>query len=214
MSAKFYICDHCGNLITTLHDAGVPMLCCGEKLRELIPNTVEASGEKHLPVVERSGSTLTVTVGAVEHPMVDVHHIQWLFVETADSFAILPPGRHPRRCLSWAAKSRWRSTLTATCMVCGRQNSDKTISPLRADTRKARSGSARRGRFCYSRTSLVCSISTGHSASRPECCRYASGSIRHAIPQPAESSRGTGISLPGIPFCLQKASSSMTAEVV
>ena len=69
MSAKFYICDHCGNLITTLHDAGVPMLCCGEKLRELIPNTVEASGEKHLPVVERSGSTLTVTVGAVEHPM-------------------------------------------------------------------------------------------------------------------------------------------------
>ena len=50
MSAKFYICDHCGNLITTLHDAGVPMLCCGEKMRELIPNTVEASGEKHLPV--------------------------------------------------------------------------------------------------------------------------------------------------------------------
>lgn len=103
---------------------------------------------------------------------------------------------------------------TAICMACGRQNSDKTISPLRADTRKARSGSARRGRFCYSRTSLVCSISTGHSASRPECCRYAFGSIRHAIPQPAESSRGTGISLPGIPFCLQKASSSMTAEVV
>ena len=176
MSAKFYICDHCGNLITTLHDAGVPMLCCGEKLRELIPNTVEASGEKHLPVVERSGSTLTVTVGAVEHPMVDVHHIQWLYVETAQ-------GGHIRY-----------------------------LHP--ADTREARSGSARRGRFCYSRTSLVCSISTGHSASRPECCRYASGSIRHAIPQPAESSRGTGISLPGIPFCLQKASSSMTAEVV
>ena len=116
--------------------------------------------------------------------------------------------------LSWATRHRWRSMPTAICMACGRQNSDKTISPLRADTRKARSGSARRGRFCYSRTSLVCSISTGHSASRPECCRYASGSIRHAIPQPAESSRGTGISLPGIPFCLQKASSSMTAEVV
>ena len=37
MSARFFVCDHCGNLITTLHDAGVPMLCCGEKLRELIP---------------------------------------------------------------------------------------------------------------------------------------------------------------------------------
>ena len=98
MSARFFVCDHCGNLITTLHDAGVPMLCCGEKLRELIPNTVEASGEKHLPVVERSGSTLTVTVGAVEHPMVDVHHIQWLYVETAQGGHIryLHPGEAPR----------------------------------------------------------------------------------------------------------------------
>lgn len=132
----------------------------------------------------------------------------------AATSAISIRARRPERFLSWATRHRWRSMPTAICMACGRQNSDKTISPLRADTRKARSGSARRGRFCYSRTSLVCSISTGHSASRPECCRYASGSIRHAIPQPAESSRGTGISLPGIPFCLQKASSSMTAEVV
>ena len=82
MKAKFYICEHCGNLVTTIHNAGVPLVCCGEKMKELLPNTVEASGEKHLPVAELSGSTLTVTVGAVEHPMVDVHHIQWLFVET------------------------------------------------------------------------------------------------------------------------------------
>ena len=121
MKAKFYICEHCGNLVTTIHNAGVPLVCCGEKMKELLPNTVEASGEKHLPVAELSGSTLTVTVGAVEHPM-------WMCTtssgslwrrKTADSSAILPPGRHPRRCLSWAAKSRWRSTLTATCMVCG-----------------------------------------------------------------------------------------------
>ena len=82
MKAKFYICEHCGNLVTTIHNAGVPLVCCGEKMKELLPNTVEASGEKHLPVAELSGSTLTVAVGAVEHPMVDVHHIQWIFVET------------------------------------------------------------------------------------------------------------------------------------
>ena len=76
MKAKFYICEHCGNLVTTIHNAGVPLVCCGEKMKELLPNTVEASGEKHLPVAELSGSTLTVTVGAVEHPMVDVHHFQ------------------------------------------------------------------------------------------------------------------------------------------
>ena len=68
MKAKFYICEHCGNLVTTIHNAGVPLVCCGEKMKELLPNTVEASGEKHLPVAELSGSTLTVTVGAVEHP--------------------------------------------------------------------------------------------------------------------------------------------------
>ena len=63
MKAKFYICNHCGNLVTTIHNAGVPLVCCGEKMKELVPNTVEASGEKHLPVAELSGSRLTVTVG-------------------------------------------------------------------------------------------------------------------------------------------------------
>ena len=62
------------------------------------PNTVEASGEKHLPVAVLSGSTLTVTVGAVEHPMVDVHHIQWLFVETENGGQLryLVPGQAPK----------------------------------------------------------------------------------------------------------------------
>ena len=98
MSAKFYICDHCGNLITTLHDAGVPMLCCGEKMRELIPNTLEARGERRWPVAERPGGARTVTVGAPEHPMVDVHHIQWLYVETAQGGHIcyLHSGEAPR----------------------------------------------------------------------------------------------------------------------
>ena len=96
--AKFYICEHCGNLVTTIHNAGVPLVCCGEKMKELLPNTVEASGEKHLPVAEHSGSTLTVTVGAVEHPMVDVHHIQWLFVETENGGQLryLAPGQAPK----------------------------------------------------------------------------------------------------------------------
>lgn len=44
MKAKFYICNHCGNLVTTIHNAGVPLVCCGEKMKELVPNTVEASG--------------------------------------------------------------------------------------------------------------------------------------------------------------------------
>ena len=79
---KFYICRHCGNLVEMVHDAKVPMFCCGEKLEELVPNTVEASGEKHIPVVEVKGSQVHVNVGSVDHPMVSEHFIEWVYVET------------------------------------------------------------------------------------------------------------------------------------
>ena len=77
MSARFFICDHCGNLVTMLRDAGVPMLCCGEKMRELIPNTVEASGEKHLPVAARRQPT-AVQKGKAD--FLSAADLLWLFV--------------------------------------------------------------------------------------------------------------------------------------
>ena len=49
MKQKFYICKHCGNLVAMIRDAGVPILCCGEKMHEIKPGTTEASGEKHIP---------------------------------------------------------------------------------------------------------------------------------------------------------------------
>ena len=65
MGAKFFVCEHCGNLVGMIHDAGVPMMCCGQKMTALVPNTVEASGEKHKPVVKVEGNTVTVNVGSV-----------------------------------------------------------------------------------------------------------------------------------------------------
>ena len=79
---KFYICRHCGNLIGMIHDAGVPVICCGEKMHALVPNTVEASGEKHIPAVTVEGSKLIVNVGSVDHPMAPEHYIEWIYVET------------------------------------------------------------------------------------------------------------------------------------
>ena len=79
---KFYVCEHCGNMVTFLHSAGVPVMCCGQKMTELVPGTVEAAHEKHIPVVEVNGKTVTVTVGSVEHPMVEAHFIQWIALET------------------------------------------------------------------------------------------------------------------------------------
>lgn len=79
---KFFICRHCGNLVEAVHNSGVPMMCCGEKMQALEPNTVEASGEKHLPVAKYENGVLTVNVGSVDHPMVEEHLIQWIYVET------------------------------------------------------------------------------------------------------------------------------------
>lgn len=94
---KFYLCRHCGNLITMVHDAGVPVVCCGEKMQELVPNTVEASGEKHLPVVHAEDGVVRVNVGAVDHPMAEEHHIEWVYLQTENGGQLkqLQPGAEP-----------------------------------------------------------------------------------------------------------------------
>ena len=62
MKQKFYICKHCGNMISLIRDKGVPIYCCGEKMHEMTAGTTEASGEKHIPVYEVDGGTVHVTV--------------------------------------------------------------------------------------------------------------------------------------------------------
>ena len=79
---KFYICEHCGNLIGMVNDAGVPMMCCGQKMTALEPGTVEASAEKHIPVATIDGNTVKVDIGSVAHPMVEEHSILWVYLQT------------------------------------------------------------------------------------------------------------------------------------
>ena len=83
MSEKiFFICEHCGNLVEVINDSGVPMMCCGQKMTKLEPGTVDASFEKHIPVVTVDGNTVKVVVGSVEHPMLEEHSILWIYLET------------------------------------------------------------------------------------------------------------------------------------
>lgn len=83
MATKFFKCRHCGNVVIKVVDSKVPIVCCGEKMEELIPNTVDASGEKHLPVVTRIDDChIKVDVGSVHHPMLPEHHIAFIYVET------------------------------------------------------------------------------------------------------------------------------------
>ncbi len=79
---SFYICRICGNLVGMIHSSGVPLVCCGEEMEELVPNTADASREKHLPVVKVEGDEMTVTVGSVEHPMTPAHAIEWIYLQT------------------------------------------------------------------------------------------------------------------------------------
>ncbi|MCL1885563.1 MAG: desulfoferrodoxin [Dehalococcoidia bacterium] len=79
---KFFVCKHCGNIALLVNDSGAPLVCCGEHMAEMQPNTTEASVEKHLPVVSLSESTISVKIGSVAHPMDSEHHIAFLYVET------------------------------------------------------------------------------------------------------------------------------------
>ena len=82
MKQKFYVCEHCGNIITKVKDAGVPVMCCGQPMKEMIPGTTDAAVEKHVPVYEVEGNVVNVKVGSVEHPMVEEHYIQWIVLQT------------------------------------------------------------------------------------------------------------------------------------
>ena len=82
MEQKFYICEHCGNIIAKVKDAGVPVMCCGQKMTELVPGTVDAAVEKHVPEYTVDGNKVVVKVGAVEHPMTEEHLIEWVSMQT------------------------------------------------------------------------------------------------------------------------------------
>lgn len=79
---KFYICEHCGNIVGMINSAGVPIMCCGQKMTKLEAGVVEASKEKHIPVVKVEDDKVYVTVGEVLHPMTQEHSILWVYLQT------------------------------------------------------------------------------------------------------------------------------------
>ena len=95
---RFFVCKHCGNLVGMIHSSGVPMICCGDPMTELVPGSVDASHEKHVPVVEVNGNTVTVKIGAVAHPMTEEHSIQWVYLHTENGGQrrCLSPGDEPK----------------------------------------------------------------------------------------------------------------------
>ena len=83
MEQRFFICKHCGNIVAMVKSSGVPIMCCGEKMSEIVPGTMDASKEKHVPVYTIEGNTVNVAVGSVLHPMQPEHYVEWVSLQTS-----------------------------------------------------------------------------------------------------------------------------------
>lgn len=82
MKQKFYRCAICGQIVAMVKETGVPIMCCGAPMQEIIAGTTEASLEKHIPEYKVEGGVVKVNVGAVEHPMIPEHYIEWVSLQT------------------------------------------------------------------------------------------------------------------------------------
>ena len=102
MEMKFYRCSHCGQIIAIVKETGVPVVCCGEPMVEVIPGTMDASLEKHVPVFTVEGNKVQVSVGSAAHPMLPEHYIEWVAIETRSGNQLkqLSPGDEPKVCFS------------------------------------------------------------------------------------------------------------------
>jgi superoxide reductase len=94
---EIYKCEKCGNIAGILHSAGGQLICCGEPMKLLKENSVDAAVEKHVPVIEKKGTIVTVRVGSVAHPMEEKHYIEVIGVLAENKVyrAYLKPGDKP-----------------------------------------------------------------------------------------------------------------------
>ena len=99
---KFVKCEGCGKIVGIVKDSKCPTKCCGEPMAELVPNSTEASAEKHIPAVAVEGNLVKVCVGEVTHPMLEEHFIEWIALETKEGAQRKPltPGAEP--CVTFA----------------------------------------------------------------------------------------------------------------
>ena len=94
---RFYLCKKCGNVVSMIVKGGGSLVCCGEKMEELVPNTVDASAEKHVPQYDVRDDKIVVQVGEIMHPMDEDHYINFVALEYGDTIEIhnFKPGDEP-----------------------------------------------------------------------------------------------------------------------
>ena len=97
MNMVFYRCPVCGQIVAIVKKTGVPVMCCGKPMQEIVPRTTDASVEKHVPVYEVKDNKVYVKIGSVAHPMAEDHYIEWVAVKTTtgNQRKALKPGDSP-----------------------------------------------------------------------------------------------------------------------
>jgi len=73
-----YKCNVCGNMVMVINAGKGSLVCCGQPMEFLKAGSVDASTEKHVPVIEKVEGGYKVKVGSVPHPMEEKHYIQWI----------------------------------------------------------------------------------------------------------------------------------------
>lgn len=118
-SQHFYRCPHCGNIVEKLHDSGMPLICCGDPMLELIANSTDAAVEKHVPALDRKQNQLNVQVGSTLHPMTPEHFIEWIEIFDGKTIqrTILAPGEQP--CASFTINEHLPCIVYAYCNLHG-----------------------------------------------------------------------------------------------
>lgn len=75
---EVYKCELCGNIIEVLHGGVGQLVCCGQPMKLMEENTVDAAVEKHVPVMEKADGGVKVKIGSVPHPMIEEHFIEFV----------------------------------------------------------------------------------------------------------------------------------------
>ncbi|MGB7912681.1 MAG: desulfoferrodoxin [Desulfobaccales bacterium] len=104
---QVYKCQICGNIVSMLHSGDGALVCCGEPMKLMLENTVDAAKEKHVPVIEKTAAGVKIKVGSVAHPMEQSHYIEWIEV-IADGKSyrqFLNPGEAPEATFAIEAKN-------------------------------------------------------------------------------------------------------------
>ena len=115
----FLKCSICGNIVGIVEDAGPTLVCCGQEMKQLMPNTMDAALEKHVPVAERKGGEIEVHIGSVPHPATEEHHISWVVLagESNTQRATLGHTAEPR--VSFCVNSDESVSVYAYCNLHG-----------------------------------------------------------------------------------------------